>query len=144
MRSYCNKHDETVQHFFSTCNEVISLWTEIKVYFVNDIKLIALCPQIVILGYTNTDDRWNTSTRFISLKLCVGFSIFDFVSFLLKFDFFSTKSTDFLTLKRHNSFNNLAQLLCVCIVIRMMKLYSTFSAHATRLFHYGQKSKFIL
>ena len=23
--SYCNKHDETVQHLFSTCNEVISL-----------------------------------------------------------------------------------------------------------------------
>ena len=55
--SYCNKHDETVQHLFSTCNEVISLWTEIKLYFVNDIKLIALCPQIAILGYTNTDDR---------------------------------------------------------------------------------------
>ena len=55
--SYCNKHDETVHHLFSTCNEVISLWTEIKLYFLNDIKLIALCPQIAILGYTNTDDR---------------------------------------------------------------------------------------
>ena len=54
--SYCNKHDETVQHL-STCNEVISLWTEIRLHFVNDIKLIALCPQIAILGYTNTDDR---------------------------------------------------------------------------------------
>ena len=54
---YCNKHDETVQHLFRTCNEVISLWTEIKLYCVNDIKLIALCPQIAILGDTNTDDR---------------------------------------------------------------------------------------
>ena len=53
----CNKHDETVQHLFSTFKEVISLWTEIKLYFVNDIKLIALCPQIAMLGYTNTDDR---------------------------------------------------------------------------------------
>ena len=53
---YCNKHDETV-HLFSTCNEVIWLWTEIKLYFVNNIKLIALCPQIAILGNTNTDDR---------------------------------------------------------------------------------------
>ena len=55
--SYCNQHDETVQHIFSTCNQVILLWTEIKLYFLNDIKLIALCPQISILGFTNADDR---------------------------------------------------------------------------------------
>ena len=39
--SYCNEHDETVQHIFSTCNEVIPLGTELKLYFVNNIKLIA-------------------------------------------------------------------------------------------------------
>ena len=55
--SYCIRHDETVQHLFSTCNEVISLWTEIKLYFVNDVKLIALCSQIAILSYTHTDGR---------------------------------------------------------------------------------------
>ena len=55
--SYCNQHDETVQHLLSKCNKVISLWTEIKFYFANDIKLTELCPQIAILGYTNTDDR---------------------------------------------------------------------------------------
>ena len=49
--SQYNQHDETAQHLSSTCMQVISLWTEIKVYFLNDIKLIALCPQIVILGY---------------------------------------------------------------------------------------------
>ena len=54
--SHCNQHDETVQHLSSKCNKVISLWAEIKLYFANNIKLIALCPQIVILGYTNTDD----------------------------------------------------------------------------------------
>ena len=54
---YCNQHDETVQHLFSKCNKVISLWAEIKLYFANDIKLIALCPLIAILGYTNTDNR---------------------------------------------------------------------------------------
>ena len=53
--SYCNQHDETVQHHFSNCNEFISLWTAVKLYFANSIKLI--CPQIAILGYTNTDDR---------------------------------------------------------------------------------------
>ena len=76
--SYCNKHDETLQHLFSTCDEVISLWTEIKIYFVNDIKLIELCPQIVILGYTNTDNR-----GFITQKLI-----------LLILKFYVCKSTD--------------------------------------------------
>ena len=55
--SYCNQLDETAQHLFGNCNEVISLWTEIKLYFASDVKLITLCPQIAILGYTNTDDR---------------------------------------------------------------------------------------
>ena len=41
-----NQHDETVQYLFSTCNELISLWTETKLYFVNNIKPIASCPQI--------------------------------------------------------------------------------------------------
>ena len=57
LYSYCNQHDKIVHHLFSPCNEVISLWTELKLYFVNDIKLIALCSQTAILGYTNTDDR---------------------------------------------------------------------------------------
>ena len=55
--SYCNQHTETVQHLFSKCNKVISLWAEINFYFVNDIKLIALCLQIAILGHTNSDNR---------------------------------------------------------------------------------------
>ena len=54
---YCDQHDETVRHLFSNCNKVTSLWTEIKLYFANNIKLIALCLQIAILSYTNTDDR---------------------------------------------------------------------------------------
>ena len=62
--SYCNKHDETVQHLFSTSNEVISSWTEIKLYFVNDIKLIT---QIAIFGYTNTDDRYFITQNLILL-----------------------------------------------------------------------------
>ena len=56
MCPYCNEHDETIQRLFSTFNQVISLWTEIKLYFVNDIELIALCPHIAILGYANTDN----------------------------------------------------------------------------------------
>ena len=48
------------------------------------------------------DSYMNWSTGFVSLKLCVGFSIFDSVSFLLKF----RKCMKFWTLKRHNSFQN--------------------------------------
>ena len=65
--SYCNKHGKTVQHLFSTCNQFISLWTEIKLYFVNDIQVIALCPQIAILGYTSTDDIWFITQNLILL-----------------------------------------------------------------------------
>ena len=46
------------------------------------------------------------STRFVFLNLCVGFSIFDSVSFLLKFIFRSTKSMASLNLKHYNSFQN--------------------------------------
>ena len=56
LSSYYNQHDETVQHLFSKCDEFISLWAEIKLYFANEIRLITLCPQIAILGFTNTDD----------------------------------------------------------------------------------------
>ena len=56
--SYCNQYDETVQHLFNNCNEVLPLGTEIKLCFVNDIKLIALWPQSAILDSANTDDRY--------------------------------------------------------------------------------------
>ena len=71
--SYCNQHDETEQHLFKTCNEFFSLWTVIKFYFVNDIKLKALCAQIIIimaiLDYTNTGDRYLTTQKLILLIL---------------------------------------------------------------------------
>ena len=38
--------DETIQQLSYNCNEVTSLWTEIKLHFANDIKPIALCPKI--------------------------------------------------------------------------------------------------
>ena len=59
---YYNQYDETVQHLFSNYSEIISLWADMKLYFANDIKLIALCPQIAILGYTNTDDSYFLTT----------------------------------------------------------------------------------
>ena len=52
------------------------------------------------------DSYMSWSTRSVSLKLCPGFSIFDSVSFLLKFIFFLTKCVVSLTLKRHNYSQN--------------------------------------
>ena len=44
------------------------------------------------------------STKLVSLKVCVEFSIFDSVSFLLNFSFLFSKKHG--SLKRHNSFQN--------------------------------------
>ena len=64
--------------------------------FMSHLRVLLICDS-----YTS----W--STRIVSLKLCVGFSIFDSVSFLLKFIFFLfNKMLGLLTLKRHNSFKN--------------------------------------
>ena len=43
-------------------------------------------------------------TRLISLKVSLGFSIFDSVSFLLSLYFCSIKSMNSFTVRRHNSF----------------------------------------
>ena len=64
------------------------------------LRELQLITVLLLISYTSG------STWFISLKLCVGFSIFDSVSFLLTLYFYSTKSMDSLTLKRYNSFQN--------------------------------------
>ena len=33
--SFCKLHDETLIHLFDRCNQVISLWIEIKLVFPN-------------------------------------------------------------------------------------------------------------
>ena len=45
----------------------------------------------------NSDSYMSWSTRFVSLKRCVGFSIFDFISFLLKFIFLFNKIRELIT-----------------------------------------------
>ena len=81
--------------------QYIVYWDKIQIhsFFFRELQLIA-----VLLLIDNSKN--SRSTRFISLKLCVGFSIFDSVSFLLKFILLFNKNTDFFPLKRHNSFQN--------------------------------------
>ena len=59
--------------------------------------------QLIRVLFLICDSYMSWSTRFLSIKLCIGFSIFDSVSFLLKFKFLF-KCMDFLTLQCHNSF----------------------------------------
>ena len=47
--------------------------------------------QFIAILFLIRDSYMSWSTRFVSLKLCVGFSIFNSVSFLLKFLFFFKK-----------------------------------------------------
>ena len=54
---------------------------------------------LLFLSRALNHHRFAFNLRFVSLKLCMGFSIFDSVLFLLKF-------MDSLTLKRNNSFQD--------------------------------------
>ena len=47
--------------------------------------------QFIVVLLLICDSYMSLSTRFVSLKLCVGFSIFNSVSLLLKLIFFSNK-----------------------------------------------------
>ena len=58
----------------------------------------------VSLLICNSYTDWSPS--FISLKLCVGFSIFDSFLFLLNYIYFFHQKARTLTLKRHNSFHH--------------------------------------
>ena len=62
--------------------------------------------QLIDILLLIRDSHMSWNTKFISLKVCMGLSIFDSVSFLLKFTFLFKKSMESLTLKRHNSFQN--------------------------------------
>ena len=73
--------------------------TKIALIFFYELQLIT----VLLLMY-HSYISW--STMFFSLKLGVGFFIFDSILFLLKPIFCSTKSMDPLTLKRHSSFQN--------------------------------------
>ena len=67
--------------------------------FFRELQLIA-----AFLLIRNFYTAW--STRFISLKLCVEFSIFSSVSFFYSLYFCSAKSIYYLNSKRHNSLQN--------------------------------------
>ena len=72
---------------------------KVSSFFFRELQLIRVLLLIC-------DFYMGWSARFISLKLCVRFSIFVSVSLLLKFILFFNKCIDSLTLKRHNSFQN--------------------------------------
>ena len=65
--------------------------------------------QLITVLFLVRDSYMSWSTRFMSLKVCVGFWIFDAVSLHQSLRFCSTKSMDSFTLKRHNFFWKIEQ-----------------------------------
>ena len=66
--------------------------------------------QLITVLHLICDSYMSSSTRFASLKLCVGFCIFDSASFLFKFIFLFNKTdmvTNFLNLE-NRSFENVS------------------------------------
>ena len=68
-------------------------------FFFRELQLITVLLLIC-------DSYMSLKTRFISLKLCVGFGILIPFRFYQSLYFCSTKYVDSLTLNRHNSFQN--------------------------------------
>ena len=90
-------HWDKVQILKKLCWDKIN-GTKIPNFFFRKFQLIK-----VLLLICDSYMSWNT--RFVSLKLCVGFTIIDSVSFLLTFIYLLNKM-HFLTLKCYNSFHN--------------------------------------
>ena len=54
---FCKLHDETLIYLLSSCNQVISLWIETKLFFPKHIKLRLLSPQIPTLSLVKGNSK---------------------------------------------------------------------------------------
>ena len=73
LRSFCKFYDETLIHLFSSCNQVISLWIEIKLFFPEYIQLTLLSPHIATFSLVKGNDKSFLIQNMILmvLNLCV-------------------------------------------------------------------------
>ena len=55
--SFCNTHDETTVHLFSTCVNTQALWLELKSFLSDDFNLPSLTPQTAIFGFCDDIDE---------------------------------------------------------------------------------------
>ena len=55
--SFCKLHDETLIHLFSSSDQVISPWIEIKLFFSKCKQLTLLSPQIATFGVVKDNDK---------------------------------------------------------------------------------------
>ena len=91
----CSKHSDKTQFLKKFPSGKIN-GTNNALFFFGELQLIT----VLLL---NCDSYMNWSSRFVPLKVCVEFSIFDSVWFLLKFIFlFNKMHADSLTLKEHS------------------------------------------
>ena len=80
------------------------LWTKSTLQKMRSFYFWELQLITVLLLIRSFYTSW--STWFIALKLCVGFSIFESVSFLSKFILLFNKKHELFDFKRHKSFQN--------------------------------------
>ena len=57
--SYCQEHDETIQHLFYNCNISNTLWSELTNFFIGKITLPSLDLQSAVLGFLDTSEKNN-------------------------------------------------------------------------------------
>ena len=57
LSCFCKLHHKTLIHLFSRCNQVISPWIGIKLFFSKYIQLTLLFPQIATFGLAKGNDK---------------------------------------------------------------------------------------
>ena len=67
--SFCKLHDGTLIHVFTSCNQVISLWIKIKLFYSEYVQLRALSPQIPNFRLVENNDK----SFLIQIKKATGF-----------------------------------------------------------------------
>ena len=67
--SFCKLHDGTLIHVFTSCNQVISLWIKIKLFFSEYVQLAPLSPKIPNFRLVENNDK----SFLIQIKKVTGF-----------------------------------------------------------------------
>ena len=69
--SYCNQHNETINHLFVECRVSKTLWNDIKSYFQDIITIPDLDLQSAVLGFFNDDGDLALNNILLIFKLCL-------------------------------------------------------------------------
>ena len=70
---FCKLHNKTLINLFSSCNQVISLWIETKLFFFEYVQLILFSTQIVTLSSV----KGNGMSFLIQNMILMVFKLYD-------------------------------------------------------------------